>query len=45
MGAHRTGGWYDLTVTVEGNPAFATQLAGRLENVEGISDPLREARL
>ena len=44
--AHRTGGWYDLTVTVEGNPAFATQLAGRLENVEDrISDPLREARL
>ena len=30
----------------EGNPAFATQLAGRLENVEDrISDPLREARL
>ena len=33
-GAHRTGGWYDLTVTVEGNPTFATQLAGHLEHVD-----------
>jgi len=33
-GAHRTAGWYDLTVTVEGNPTFATQLAGHLENVD-----------
>jgi len=45
-GAHRTGGWYDLTVSVEGNPAFATQFAGHLENVENrISDPLREGLL
>jgi Bacterial phospholipase C, C-terminal domain len=37
----RTGGRYDLTVIIEGNRAFATQLAGHVENGEdSISDPL-----
>lgn len=40
-GAHRTGGWYDLTVTVEGNPTFATQLAGHLKNVEETASAIR----
>jgi phospholipase C len=40
----RTGGWYDLTVTVNGNRTFATQLAGHVENGEdSISDRLIEA--
>jgi phospholipase C len=40
-GVHRTGGWYDRTVTVEGNPTFAAQLAGHLENgADSVSDPL-----
>jgi phospholipase C len=37
----RTAGWYDLTVTVNGNGRFATQLAGHVENGEdSVSDPL-----
>jgi len=37
---HRNDGWYDLTVTVEGNPTFATQLAGHLGNGKNsVSDP------
>ena len=40
----RTGGWYDLTVRVNGNRTFAMQLAGRVENSEdSISDRLVEA--
>jgi len=37
----RTGGWYDLTVTVDGNARFSTRLAGHVETGEdSISDPL-----
>jgi hypothetical protein len=28
----RTGGWYDLTVTVDGNARFSARLAGHVEN-------------
>jgi len=36
-----THGWYDLTVTVDEDPGFKTQLAGHVENGEdSISDPL-----
>jgi phospholipase C len=36
----RTRGWYDLTVTVQGDPQFAYRYAGHLENGEpSISDP------
>jgi phospholipase C len=36
----RTRGWYDLVVTVEGEPGFAYRYAGHLENGEdSISDP------
>jgi phospholipase C len=36
----RTRGWYDLTVTVQGDPQFEYRYAGHLENGEpGISDP------
>jgi len=36
----RTQGWYDLTVTVEGDPRFRQQLAGHVENGEdSITDP------
>ena len=35
-----TGGWYDLVITVEGDPHFEYRLAGHLENGEdSISDP------
>ena len=38
---NRTGGWYDLTITVDGDPAFRHQVAGHLETGEdSISDPL-----
>jgi phospholipase C len=34
-------GWYDFVITVNGDPAFATQVAGHLETgADGISDPL-----
>ena len=37
----RTGGWYDLAITVDGDAQFAYQLAGHLENGEdSISDPI-----
>jgi phospholipase C len=37
----RTHGWYDLTITVDEDPGFRTQLAGHVENGEdSISDPL-----
>jgi len=40
----RTGGWYDLIVTVNGNHTFAMQLAGHVENGnDSISDRLTEA--
>jgi len=40
----RTGGWYDLTVTVNGNRTFAMQLAGHVENGEdSVSNRLMEA--
>lgn len=36
----RTHGWYDLTVTVQGDPHFRYRYAGHLENGEdSISDP------
>jgi len=36
----RTRGWYDLTVTVQGDPQFEYRYAGHLENGEdSISDP------
>jgi len=36
----RTRGWYDLLVTVDGDSAYATQLAGHLENGRhSITDP------
>jgi phospholipase C len=38
--AVRHGGWYDLVVTVAGDPDFRVQLAGRIENGrDSISDP------
>jgi phospholipase C len=38
--AARHGGWYDLLITVAGDPHFRIQLAGRIENGrDGISDP------
>jgi phospholipase C len=37
----RTRGWYDLVVTVQGDPNFTYRYAGHLENGEdSISDPL-----
>ena len=37
----RTSGWYDLTVTIDGNARFAAQLAGHVESGEdSVSDPL-----
>jgi phospholipase C len=37
----RTSGWYDLTLTVDGDPGFTQRLAGHLENGEdSISDPV-----
>jgi phospholipase C len=37
----RTGGWYDLTITVDGDSPFVYQLAGHLEDGEdSISDPI-----
>jgi phospholipase C len=37
----RTGGWYDLTVSVDSDSLFERRLAGHLENGEdSISDPL-----
>jgi phospholipase C len=37
----RTGGWYDLTISVEGDSAFEQQFAGHLETgQDSISDPL-----
>ncbi|MCE0743077.1 phospholipase C, phosphocholine-specific [Acetobacter sicerae] len=36
-----TGGWYDLTIEVEGDSSFKVQLAGHLENgCDSITDPL-----
>jgi phospholipase C len=36
-------GWYDLIVTVAGDPTFKYRLAGHLENGEGsFSDPALE---
>ncbi|GAA4732275.1 phospholipase domain-containing protein [Phytohabitans rumicis] len=36
----RTRGWYDLTVTVQGDAAFEYRYAGHLEDGEdSISDP------
>ena len=41
LSLERTGGWYDLTVTIEGKWRFATHLAGHVESGEdSISDPL-----
>ena len=38
---NRTSGWYDLTITVDGDPRFHHQVAGHLEDGEdSISDPL-----
>ena len=35
-----SGGWYDLTITVENDPDFEHRLAGHMENGEdSISDP------
>ena len=35
-----TGGWYDLTITVENDPHFEYRFAGHMENGEdSISDP------
>ena len=37
---HRFGGWYDLIITVTGDPSFRYQLAGHVETGEdSISDP------
>jgi phospholipase C len=36
-------GWYDLIVTVAGDPTFKYRLAGQLENGQGsFSDPALE---
>lgn len=36
----RTRGWYDLVITIEGDPQFESRYAGHLENGEdSISDP------
>jgi phospholipase C len=36
----RTGGWYDATLTVDGDPSFARVLAGRVETGRpATSDP------
>jgi phospholipase C len=36
----RTRGWYDLLITVEGDPRFEYRYAGHLENgQDSISDP------
>jgi phospholipase C len=38
---NRTKGWYDLSITVDGDPHFHHQIAGHLEDGEdSISDPL-----
>ncbi|MFN3521723.1 MAG: phosphocholine-specific phospholipase C [Phenylobacterium sp.] len=35
-----TGGWYDLTLTVDGEPAYLRRLAGRLETGrDSVTDP------
>jgi phospholipase C len=35
-----TRGWYDLVITVDGDPAFEHRIAGHVENGEdSISDP------
>jgi phospholipase C len=37
----RTGGWYDLTITVDGDSQFSRHLAGHVENGEdSITDPI-----
>ena len=37
----KTSGWYDLTVSVDGDPHFEHRFAGHVENGEdSISDPL-----
>ena len=37
----RSRGWYGLALTIDGDPAFAAQLAGHVENGDdSISDPL-----
>ena len=37
----RAGGWYDLTLTVDGDAQFAYHAAGHVENGDdSISDPL-----
>lgn len=38
--AARHGAWYDLVITVDGDPDFRFELAGRIENGrDGITDP------
>jgi phospholipase C len=40
LSLERTRGWYDLVVTVQGDPEFAYRYAGHLETGEpSISDP------
>jgi phospholipase C len=40
MSGHRTSGWYDLAVTVDGDAQFECRFAGHLETGEdSISDP------
>ena len=39
--AKQSGGWYDFTLTIQGNATFAHQYAGRIETGKNsISDPL-----
>ncbi len=39
--AKQSGGWYDFTITIQGNATFAHQYAGRVETGKNsISDPL-----
>ncbi|WP_034991896.1 phosphocholine-specific phospholipase C [Beijerinckia mobilis] len=39
--AIEAGGWYDITVEIEGDPSFKAQLAGHIENGrDSITDPL-----
>ncbi|MCQ9156550.1 phosphocholine-specific phospholipase C [Acidomonas methanolica] len=41
VAASHKGGWYDVTITAEGDSHFAVQLAGHLENDRpSITDPL-----
>jgi len=37
---HRSGRWYDFTVTSDGEPGFSRRFAGRVENgVDSVTDP------